>query len=529
MHRCPGVALFLVVIASCAPASSPSPGPSEAARSSRPPAIISLTPAAIDGTPTAIASATPRLPSGPAGTPNARPFAGGWPYIGEASEPTFGPDGTLYFLIGERVGQGELRQSLVAVDTAGNVKPGWPVAEPPGSDFGSPAVGPDGSIFLEDCGGPVVGCVLHQLGTDGREVPGWPFKQPADFACPGGGLCGGLLEAGPNGTVYLTHWRDVGGQQAIAIDSLGMLKPGWPVPPDGAGVWWSNAQLGSDGTLFLLGLPDGRDGPASIAAFGQDGRARPGWPVEVPARTDYLPGPDGTVVTWSLIDDVGELCSSPRRTVFTLLGPDGRILPGWPRGSAGYASDPVVGRDGTVYYVSALGNVYAHDQAGEVEAGWPVAVPGAIGWCNRLSPFLAPDGTIYVLVDDSVLGSELTARSPDGQTPPGWPYRPAGRLSWMSRFDTDGGPSFVRPAFGHDGTVYLVVLRADPAPSWLEVVAVDRRGQLKPGWPYRLPIDATTAIVESLTVSPDGRLFVRAGYSQQTLLLALDPDGRISE
>jgi outer membrane protein assembly factor BamB len=327
----------------------------------------------------------------------------------------------------------------------------------------------------------------------------------------------------------LTSWREAGGQQAIAVDPLGTLRPGWPAAPDGRGIWWSNAQLGTDGTLYFLGLADDGDGPTMLAAFDQDGHSRTGWPVSLPDRTDYLPGPDGSVVAWSLIDDVGELCSNPRRTVFTVLGPDGRTLPGWPRGSTGYASNPSVDAEGTVYYVSALGNVYAHDLAGEIKAGWPVAVPGAIGWCNRSSPFLAADGTIYVLADDPVLGSELTARSPDGQARPGWPYRPAGQLSWMPRFDTDGGPSFVRPAFGHDGTVYLVVHRTDPAPSWLEVVAVDRQGQLKQGWPYRLPTDPTVAMVDSLTVSPDGRLFVRAGYSQDTVLLALDPDGRISE
>jgi hypothetical protein len=83
----------------------------------------------------------------------------------------------------------------------------------------------------------------------------------------------------------------------------------------------------------------------------------------------------------------------------------------------------------------------------------------------------------------------------------------------------------VPPAFGPDGTVYLVVYHPDPTGPWLEVVALDRQGQLKPGWPYRLPIDPTAVMVGPLTVSPDGRLFVRGG----NMLLALDPDGRISD
>ena len=55
-----------------------------------------------------------------------------------------------------------------------------------------------------------------------------------------------------------------------------------------------------------------------------------------------------------------------------------------------------------------------------------------------------------------------------------------------------------------------------------EVVALDPQGRLKPGWPYRLPFDPSTAPIGLLTVVPDGRLFVRGG----NLLLALDTDGR---
>ena len=57
-----------------------------------------------------------------------------------------------------------------------------------------------------------------------------------------------------------------------------------------------------------------------------------------------------------------------------------------------------------------------------------------------------------------------------------------------------------------------------------EVMAIDRQGRLKAGWPYRVPFDANAVIVV-LRVSPDGRLLIRGGEQ----LLALDPDGRISD
>jgi hypothetical protein len=336
------------------------------------------------------------------------------------------------------------------------------------------------------------------------------------------------MDFAPNGTTYLSGWHGGEGVQLMAIDDSGEMMPGWPVVLNARNEWWSNVQVGSDGTVFILGAVDRVGGLANLWAFAPDGSPRSGWPVSVPYLSDYLLGPQGTVVVWSLIDNTGELCLEPRRTVFTVLNPNGRTLPGWPRGSKGFASRPGVDADGTVYYVSALGNVYAHDRAGEIKAGWPVAVPAAIGGCGPASPYLAPDGTIFVLASDYVLGSEVVARSPNGRPLPGWPYRPAGQLS-LPCLDIDCDGHHVAPAFGPDGTVYLVVYRPDPAGPWLEVVAIDRQGQLKPGWPYRLPIDPSSVMVYSLTATPGGRLVVGGGYSQDYFLLALDPDGRISD
>jgi hypothetical protein len=430
-------------------------------------------------------------------------------------ELVFAPDGTAYLLTGGRDAQ------LVALDRGGRMKPGWPLKEGVSADFGWPIVAMDGSVYLEECSGPTTGCLLHRLDTSGRDLAGWPITIPSDFACSAGGEClPNALYVGPDGTVYVTHWREAGGLQVLAIDATGKIKPGWPVAPTPKGVHWENVKVGSDGTLFMLSQRDGGETPASIAAYGPDGMSRPGWPVSVPDRSGYLLGPQGTVVVWSLIENVGELCDNPRRTVFTVIGPDGRTEPGWPRGSTGFASAPVVATDGTVHYVSATDKVYAHDSAGEVKTGWPVPVPGARNGCGPESPHLASDGTIYVL------GQEVTALSPDGRSRPGWPYRPLGSLVGPC-FDSECFGGHMAPALGPDGTVYLVVYHGERGSVRAEVVAVDRRGELKPGWPYRLPFDANTVSVSGVTVSPDGRLFVR-GESSPYVLLALDADGRLA-
>jgi len=500
----------VVVVAACTTALSPTPGSSAPTESAAPSATTFSTPLAL---PTAPPDRSPLPPA--ASTP---PGPAEWPLTIDSErgfEPAFAPDGTVYLLTGGQDGQ------LVALDRGGHLMPGWPVKERPGSDFGSPAVGPDGSVYVEECAGATVGCVLHRLDAAGRNRSGWPIELPSDFACSNGGNClPNDLNIGPDGTTFVSHWRESGGLQLLAVDPSGRIKPGWPVAPGASGgLWWADMHLGADGTLFMYGIPDdGVQPDSSITAFGPDGKLRAGWPVTVPDRSSYILGPNGTIVVWSLIDDVGELCPEPRRTLFTVLGPDGQTLPGWPRGSTGYASFPVVDADGTVYYVSATHRVYAHDRAGEVKAGWPAEVLGASNPCTGQSPYLAPDGTIYVV------GNEVVAISPDGSPRPGWPYRPLGELIGPP-FDSEGGGWSSGPVFGPDGTVYLVVFHSDVTGVRAEVVGLDRQGQVKAQWPYRLPIDPTAGESASLTVSPDGRLLVLGG----NLLLALDPDGGISD
>jgi hypothetical protein len=453
---------------------------------------------------------------------------GGWP-LRAVSEPSFGPDGIVYLLVDTRDAEQADEQSLVALDAAGYIKPGWPIEERPGYDYGSLAVGPDGSVYVEECGVSNVGCELHRVGTDGRELPGWPFEVPPSSACSTSADCG--LVVGSDGTAYLTSGYQMGDQtQIVALDAAGTIEPGWPVTLDQRNWSSSDPQLSSDGTVFIGSRFNGSENSTalSLSAFAPDGSPRPGWPVSVPDMAGYLLGPEGNVVVRSLIDYVGEGCPRPRRTVFTVLGPDGRTLPGWPQGSTGLATSPVVGGDGSVYYVSALGDAYALDQAGEIKAGWPVPVRGAFlaSACGPATPYPAPDGTIYVL------GDEVTALFPDGSSRPGWPYSPPGSLYSLT---TEGYTDALRPApaFGSDGTIYVAVFGREEAQDVTDIVALDRQGRLNPGWPYRLPIDVSPNGNGNLTlaVSPDGRLYVDVVdcCAPGRTLLALDPDGRISD
>lgn len=504
------IVVGLLVVA-CAPAASPAPPVTP--RTSVAPASSPASP------PSSPIAATEPFP-----TPVPSADSSGWPYtIAGDSEPVFGPDGTVYHLASDD--HGNFRQTIVALDAAGHARPGWPVEAAPGSIFGALVLGPDGSAYIDECGGPGIGCIVHRLGADGRDLPGWPSEVPADFACPDSAQCGfSILDVEPSGGAYLT--RGLGDElRVFAIDALGATMPGWPMSLGDHD--WSGLQVGPDGALFAIRRPIGTptfdpsrgliDDDAQLWAFEPNGKPRAGWPVPVPSIRGYLLGSQGDVAVWSLIDDVGELCPHPRRTVYTVLTADGRTATGWPRGSTGLASFPALDKAGTLYYVSATHKVYAHDRTGEVRGGWPVPVPGAGGGCGPVTPRVAPDGTIYVA------GDEFWALSGDGAALPGWPYRPASQVD-APCFDSEclGGPA--ANAIAPDGTLYVVVHHSDQARIRAEVVAIDRHGRLKAGWPYHVPFDASTVEVGVHAVSGDGHVFIRGGDQ----LLALDPDGRLS-
>lgn len=494
-----------LLVASCLSTASPSPDSSAPAPRPTPTIAASAVP---DATPVPISTPTPASAFGP----------GGWPLVADQfSELVFGNDGTLYLLNGGAP-HDPFRPSIVAFDTAGYVKPGWPIEAAPGSTFGTPAtaggtpVATGGSIYVEECGdSSSVGCVVHRFDEGGHELRGWPLKLPGQFWCTRTPSCEDRLVVDPNDRPYLLHWLDAGPLQVIAIDPAGQIKPGWP-PADIEGGSWSEPQFAWNSTVYMLWRSwDGLSAP-KLAAFGLDGRMRDGWPVSMPDVVGYQVGADG-VTAWSWIDDTGELCPNPRRTVFTIIGPDGRTLPGWPRGSVGYASSPLMESDGTMTYVSATGKVYAHDRSGEVKAGWPIEVPGALG-NGRCGP--AP--VYYASFQHVVaLGDDVHVLSKTGAEPNGWPYRPPGDLVWPCP-DTDCGARPVAPLLP-----FLVVYVDDPGGGFLEVIAV-RGGAIAPGWPYRLSIDPAIATVEAFTLSPDGRLFIQGGGS----LVALNAFGNIA-
>jgi hypothetical protein len=335
-------------------------------------------------------------------------------------------------------------------------------------------------------------CVLHLFDAGGREQDGWPVAIA--------GECPEWVVVGPEGSAFVPCNRN---RSAVvtALGRDGSALAGWPASVPGSVAWatWNGFStggadplaIGPDGTVYLGVNPRGSDQRFQIHAFARDGTAQRGWPVRLPGGAQgFAVAPDGVVVGWwyeGLVPDSIDLHA--RRTRFTMLDAKGHRLPGWPIGSIGAASGPVIWADGSIAYTSATGRVWAHDRTGEVIHGWPYRLPYPI------APVLRGDGRLLF-----VGSSEVHVVNQRGKSLSGWPWRTRSTLD-APGCDT-GGSAYQVYALGADDTLYL----APWSGSRSELLALAPDGTTEAGWPYRVP-DGWRAT--SIEPASDGTLAAR--------------------
>jgi len=466
-----GLAIVCAAVVACGASSGtpPPPTPSHASPTISP---------ASAGVPSPTAGGTPLPASQPAG-------AAPWTFAtGDIRALGFAPDGTAFIF----AWNGDQPSQLVALDSAGAVKPGWPQELGNSGVGGGPVVASDGDVLLltlsyDDEG--VISYQLRRFGPDGVARTGaWPylFDKGADCSGP-------VLD--PSGNAVVACGSDAG-SRIVAIDPNG--KPAWdtdlPTVRNATGL-----KRGDDGTFFVVSAKG--DG---IMAVTSTGLLPDGWPVEAGDGADIMTTPTGLLAWWHVGADQ-DICHSGGTTVYTILGPDGAPRPGWPQAIVGYGSEPALGPDGSVYVVDPAKHAIAYSADGHVRAGWPATLDGVTGSCfGPPTPSVAQDGTLFVATGGPSPDGSMSAIGPDGQPLGGWPLAPQTEFAYPCR-DCVPGPPEPNPAITAGTSTYIAMYRGD-VQDGTDVVGFDRTGAALPGWPAHL-----TAGDARLELAPDGRLF----------------------
>ena len=387
---------------------------------------------------------------------------------------------------------------------------GSPIPFPPGQSW-QPLLASAESPAGSSCGGE------GKPPTPGRPN-GWPVTL-GDF--------GDFPRIGPDGTSYLVQDMSL-----TAIDPTGHEPAGWPIklnfaPIDSSGYAPTGVEVGPDGTVYVTAAD-------TIEAFHPNGTPVSGWPY----RAGRIPYPAWVA---TMLPVAQGMYTNIGAGEVVLLGKNGAPLPGWPvalptASSDGASGQLAAGPDGTLYVEDvAAGTIYAYGPDGAPRPGWPLH-----GWASMTFDL---SGRIYVWkhrfatsagarYSGPAIETQIGAVDAAGRFYPGWPVKLNGPAS--------------QPAFGPDGTVYVTRGTSYGPGSAGElgtsavILALDRTGNARPGWPVALPVGywalgsmpgVNQAASDPPVIAADGSVHVIASNrgssgSGDTVLVAFQPDGR---
>lgn len=381
----------------------------------------------------------------------------------------------------------------------------------------SPTLDPSAELYALDCRSEEP-CRLDYLPDGGSDEPGWPVI--VSGPCRGTAMADGVAYAACD---------TLDGVLVHAFDTDATPLPGWPVRLPGmtASVY---------DNLFTIGCGDERSSlritgtktivvavaeadVARLYVLRANGEQVPGWPRPFPGDPPdqdgfggngcrgFTIGAFGDIVAWGYEGVEPDIRLIAARTEFTVFGSDGRTRPGWPRGSTGATSRPVVSSDGSISYTSATGKIWRHSPDGAIDAGWPYQLT------EQAAPYLAPDGRLVVLLPGGDVSGRVISIDADGGVTRGWPVTLGRWVETRCLFGDTPCAGDIGPAFAPDGTVYVALssgctrscedLATDPGGT---IVALEPDGGIATGWPIQLA-ERTHAL--QLTVDDEGHLIVR--------------------
>jgi outer membrane protein assembly factor BamB len=328
------------------------------------------------------------------------------------------------------------------------------------ADNSSPAIGPDGTIYVGSGDS-----YLYAFDPDGKAKQ--IFQTPIYHD-----RLDNPAAIGPDGTIYI-----VGAETLYALDPAGNIK--WQYKMG----YSSNScpAIGLDGTIYV-GTTDG-----ALYAISSTGNFK--W--------SYLAGNDRSSPA---IGPEGTIYIGVQSGYLTAVRPNGTIK--WSKATGEAQSSPAIGADGTIY---VGGGSFLHAFKPDGTKKWKYPATGVNGAIVYSSPAIGPDGTIYVgIYNRYSYISDLCAVDPAGNEK--WKYatggtyysspavgadgiiyvgsqdhhlyaiKPDGELKWS--YPTSGSISYSSPAIGPDGAVYV-----GDSDGWVYAVNSSSKGLAASPWP----------------------------------------------
>jgi outer membrane protein assembly factor BamB len=349
---------------------------------------------------------------------------------GLPGSPAIGPDGTIYLPTGNTVvGTGQDRQGfLYAINPDGSLR--WRFEFPPASNcvivptLTTPAVAADGTIYVHTQSG---------VTTDGSGFctagPSFLFAINSDgtqkwaYQLNGGAAVFSSTDLsspaiGADGTIYVTS-RDAG---VYGINPNGTLKG--VVGPEATSLGSSPA-IGQDGTIYVMS--------SDLHAYTPEGSEK--WAAQtnssVPNDNSPAIGADGTIYACG-----HDACHA--------ISPSGSIIWSFPLDTS--TITPALAPDGSIYLVDRNKGLYAVNPDGTQR--WHTLFEGAFARVNH-SPIVDAAGKIYARDDAETFDGFVHVLNSDGME------IEAELIPALFGF---GGE--LSSAIGSDGTLYVPQPRA---------------------------------------------------------------------
>ncbi len=296
---------------------------------------------------------------------------GAWEYAtlgAMMSSPAAASDGTIYVGAGSSSDSLAIEGRVHALNPDGTVKWTFNAGSTAPFDVASPAVGPDGTVYI----GSSNAFFYALSSTNGTRK--WRFTATTPIISS--------PAIAPDGTIY---FHDDTTLYALADAGAAATKK-WSLAVNA--ITYVSPALALDGTIYLGGAG------GNFYAVNPDGTSKWTFTPDDDVYTTPAIGGDGTIY-------FGTLSGS-----FYALNPSGTQKWKWTASpKTSISSSPALAPDGTIYFAAYDKNLYALTSAGALR--WTFALGDQVRAC---SPAVGADGTIYIGAYDSL----VYAINPDG-------------------------------------------------------------------------------------------------------------------